>query len=94
MCELFIELLTARLQHDPVPCNLLHTLGREGGVCVCKVIYNYFEGKLREFYFTQTNFRFPKKLVLSFFEMKMREFFYENFAGGILLNCPKGRKVT
>ena len=27
MCELFIELLTVRLQHDPVPCNLLHTLG-------------------------------------------------------------------
>ena len=26
MCELFIELLTTRMQYDPVPCHMLNTL--------------------------------------------------------------------
>ena len=44
-------------------------------------------------------FNFPKKelyIILSSFEMKIRDFFYENFTERvvILLDCPKGRKVT
>ena len=84
MCELFIELLTARLQHDPVPFNLLHTLGREGGGGI--VIYNYFTGKFREFYFNKNNFRLPEKSSLSFFWDENPWFFSRN--------CPKGRKLT
>ena len=26
MCELFIELLTTRMQYEPVPCHMLNTL--------------------------------------------------------------------
>lgn len=75
MCELFIELLTARLQHDPVPCNLLHTLGREGGGV--QLFTSTLQASLGNFTLTRTIFDYPKKVVYRFFEMKIRDFFHE-----------------
>ena len=54
------------------------------------IIYNYFTGKLGEFYFTKGSHGYT---ILSSFEMKIREFFLVNFAERVVIshNCPKGR---
>ena len=61
------------------------------------IICNYFNGKLREFYFTKgSQDQFYLQNSLSSFQMKMREFSPENFAEQVVIlhNCPKGRSVT